>query len=42
MVICKYYARGVCKFGDYCKFEHPRGRCCLYSKKELLIYISIK
>lgn len=25
MVICNYYVRGQCKYGNNCRFEHPRG-----------------
>ncbi|XP_038051501.1 nucleoporin NUP42-like isoform X2 [Patiria miniata] len=25
MVVCKYYMKGDCKFGNQCRFEHPRG-----------------
>ncbi|XP_062590060.1 nucleoporin NUP42-like [Saccostrea cucullata] len=25
MVVCKFFMQGYCRFGDNCKFEHPRG-----------------
>ncbi|XP_055996656.1 nucleoporin NUP42-like isoform X3 [Ostrea edulis] len=25
MVVCKYFMQGCCKFGDNCRYEHPRG-----------------
>nr|XP_036582146.1 Nucleoporin AMO1 [Colletotrichum truncatum]KAF6790806.1 Nucleoporin AMO1 [Colletotrichum truncatum] len=26
MVVCKFYEQGTCKFGNSCRFEHPRGQ----------------
>ncbi|XP_052707007.1 nucleoporin NUP42-like isoform X2 [Crassostrea angulata] len=25
MVVCKFFMQGYCRYGDNCKFEHPRG-----------------
>ncbi|KAI0650889.1 hypothetical protein C8Q79DRAFT_411655 [Trametes meyenii] len=24
MVVCQYFLRGTCKFGNNCRYEHPR------------------
>lgn len=38
-VVCQYFLRGTCKFGDQCRNEHPRDRAPGFGSKRAILVL---